>query len=73
LVQVSVNMTDYTKTALYRSFELIKMEARRYGVNVVGSEVIGLVPMAALIDTAVYYMGIENFSMEQVLEARIME
>jgi glutamate formiminotransferase len=68
-----MNMTDYTKTALYRSFELIKMEARRYGVNIVGSEVIGLVPMAALIDTAVYYMGIENFSMEQVLEARIME
>lgn len=73
MVQVSMNMTDYTKTALYRSFELIKMEARRYGVNVVGSEVIGLVPMAALIDTAVYYMGIENFSIEQVLEARIME
>jgi glutamate formiminotransferase / 5-formyltetrahydrofolate cyclo-ligase len=73
MVQVSMNMTDYTKTALYRSFELIKMEARRYGVNVVGSEVIGLVPMAALIDTAVYFMGIENFSMEQVLEARIME
>jgi glutamate formiminotransferase len=73
VVQVSMNMTDYTKTALYRSFELIKMEARRYGVNVVGSEVVGLVPMAALIDTAVYYMGIENFSMEQVLEARIME
>ena len=73
MVQVSMNMTDYTKTALYRSFELIKMEAGRYGVNVVGSEVIGLVPMAALIDTAVYYMGIENFSMEQVLEARIME
>ena len=42
-------------------------------MNVVGSEVIGLVPMAALIDTAVYYMGIENFSMDQVLEARIME
>ncbi len=73
IVQVSMNMTDYTKTALYRSFELIKMEAKRYGVNVIGSEIIGLVPMAALIDTAVYYMGIENFSMEQVLEARIME
>jgi len=73
LVQVSMNMTDYTKTALYRSFELVKMEARRYGVNVIGSEIIGLVPMAALIDTAVYYMGIENFSIEQVLETRIME
>ena len=73
IVQVSMNMTDYTKTALYRSFELIKMEAKKYGVNVAGSEIIGLVPMEGLIDTAVYYLGIENFSMEQVLEARIME
>ncbi|TES92620.1 MAG: glutamate formimidoyltransferase [Desulfobacteraceae bacterium] len=73
IVQVSMNMTDYTKTALYRSFELIKTEAKRYDVNVVGSEIIGLVPMEALMDTAVYYLGIEKFSMEQVLEARIME
>jgi glutamate formiminotransferase len=73
IVQVSLNMTDYTKTALYRVFELIKIEARRYGVNVVGSEVIGLVPMQALIDCAEYYLGIENFSMEQVLETRIYD
>jgi glutamate formiminotransferase len=73
IVQVSMNMTDYTKTALYRVFELIRIEARRYGVNVVGSEVIGLVPMEALIDTAAYYLGLENFSMEQVLEYRINE
>lgn len=73
IVQVSMNMTDYTKTALYRAFELIKVEARRYGVSVVGSEIIGLVPMEALIDTAVYYLGVEDFSMEQILETRIME
>ena len=73
IVQVSMNMTDYTKTALYRVFELIKIEARRYGVNVVGSEVIGLVPMEALIDTAAFYLGLENFSMAQVLEYRIYE
>lgn len=73
LVQVSMNMTDYTKTALYRAFELIKIEARRYGVNVVGSEVVGLVPMQALMDTAAYYLGLEDFSMEQVLESRIWE
>ncbi|SEF42709.1 glutamate formiminotransferase [Caloramator fervidus] len=73
IVQVSMNMTDYTKTALYRAFELIKVEARRYGVPVVGSEIIGLVPMEALIDTAVYYLGIEDFSMDQILENRIME
>jgi len=73
IVQVSMNMTDYTKTALYRAFELIKIEARRYGVNVVGSEIIGLVPMEALIDTAAYYLGLEDFSLEQVLEYRIYE
>jgi glutamate formiminotransferase / 5-formyltetrahydrofolate cyclo-ligase len=73
IVQVSMNMTDYTKTALYRVFELIRIEARRYGVNIVGSEIIGLLPMEALIDTAVYYLGVENFNMDQVLETRIME
>jgi glutamate formiminotransferase len=73
ITQVSINMTDYTRTALYRAFELVRIEARRYGVVIVGSEIIGLVPMKALIDTASYYLGLENFSMKQVLEARIME
>ena len=73
ITQVSINMTDYTRTALYRAFELVRIEARRYGVTIVGSEIIGLVPMEALIDTASYYLGLENFSMQQVLEARIIE
>ena len=72
ITQVSINMTDYTRTALYRAFELVRIEARRYGVTIVGSEIIGLVPMEALIDTASYYLGLENFTMQQVLEARIM-
>ncbi|KPJ79092.1 MAG: glutamate formiminotransferase [Deltaproteobacteria bacterium SG8_13] len=73
LVQVSINMTDYTRTALYRVFELIRIEARRYGVNIVGSEIVGLVPMGALIDSAAFYLGLEGFSMDQVLEYRIYE
>jgi glutamate formiminotransferase len=73
VVQVSMNMTDYTRTALYRVFELIKIEARRYGVNVISSEIVGLVPMEALIDTAAYYLRLEDFSMAQVLETRIWE
>ena len=73
IVQVSMNLTDYTKTSLYSVVELVRIEARRYGVNMAGSEIIGLVPMEALIDTAAYYMGVENFSMDQVLETRIME
>lgn len=72
IVQVSMNLTDYSKTAIYRVFEAIKTECRRYGVNVVGSEVVGLVPMQALIDCAEYYLQIENFSVEQVLESRLI-
>jgi len=73
IVQVSINMTDYTKTSLYRVFELIQIEARRRGVPVVGSEIIGLVPMGALIDTAAYYLRFEGFDPSQVLESRIYE
>lgn len=71
IVQVSMNLTDYTKTSIYRVFETIKMEAARYGVNVVGSEIVGLVPMQALVDTADYYLRLENFTMNQVLETRL--
>lgn len=73
MVQVSMNMTDFTRTALYQAFELIRIEARRYGVAVAGSEIVGLVPMTALVDTAAYYLGIEEFSLSQVLEARLLE
>jgi glutamate formiminotransferase len=72
LVQVSMNMTDFNQTALYQALELIRMEAKRYGVAVVGSEVVGLVPMQALIDSAVYYMGLENFDVKQVLESHLI-
>jgi glutamate formiminotransferase len=73
IVQVSMNLVNYEKTAVYRAYEMVKMEANRYGVNVVGSEVIGLLPMKALIDTAEYYLQIENFSMDQILEKRVAE
>jgi len=71
IVQVSMNLTDYTRTSIYRVFETIKMEASRYGVNIVGSEVIGLLPMQALVDTADYYLRLENFKYDQVLETRL--
>ncbi len=72
IVQVSMNLTDYTKTPLYRVVELIKIEARRYGVNVIHSELIGLAPMAAFIDTAEWYLQLENFSAEQILESHLL-
>ena len=71
IAQVSINMTDYTKTAVYSIFEMTKMEARRYGVNIIGSELVGLIPMQALIDCAQYYLQLEGFSSEQVLESRL--
>ncbi len=73
IVQVSMNMVDYTKTSLFRVFDTIEREAARYGVNVVGSEVIGLVPMQALIDVADYYLRLENFDSSQILETRMFE
>ena len=69
LAQVSINMVNYEKTALYRAFEMVKIEAKRYGVGIVGSEIIGLTPMKALIDVADYYLQLENFdSNKQILE-----
>jgi glutamate formiminotransferase len=72
MVQVSMNMTDYTRTSLYQSFEMIKMEAKRYGVSVAGSELVGILPMQALTDVAAYYLGLENFCEEQIMENRLL-
>lgn len=73
IVQVSINMTNFRKSHLYQVFETVKMEAARYGVSVIGSEVIGLLPMEALVDTADYYLRLENFDSRQVIESRLLE
>ena len=74
IAQVSINMTDYTQTPLYRVVELVKIEAARYGVSVLGTEIVGLVPMNALVDCAEYYLQIENFNSEiQVLENHLLK
>lgn len=69
IAQVSINMTDFTRTPLYRVLEMVRFEAARYGVHVIGTEIIGLTPMRALVDCAEYYLQIENFNADkQVLE-----
>lgn len=73
ITQVSMNLVNYEKTSVYRAFEMIKVEARRYGVSIIGSEVIGLIPLEALIECSRYYLQLENFSSEQILEKRIYE
>ncbi len=73
VAQVSINMTNFHKTPLYRVVELTKAEAARWGVHVIGTEIIGLTPMQALVDSAEYYLQIENFDFgRQVLENHIL-
>ncbi|VGV31666.1 glutamate formiminotransferase [Streptococcus pyogenes] len=73
IAQVSMNMVNFEKCSLYRTFETIKFEARRYGVNVIGSEVIGLAPAKALIDVAEYYLQVEDFDYhKQILENHLL-
>jgi glutamate formiminotransferase len=73
LAQVSINMTDFRKTPLHRVFETVRAEAARCGVNVVGSEIVGLVPAEALVEAADYFLRLENFDASQVLERRMRE
>ena len=68
-----MNLVNYEKSSVYQAFEMVKMEARRYGVNVVGSEVIGTVPMKSLLDAAQYYLQIEDFDINQILEKRLLD
>lgn len=72
-VQVSMNLTNYEKTPIFRAFDLVKREAERYGVQVTGSEIVGLVPLKALIDSAEYYLRLEDFSPQQILETKLSE
>ncbi len=72
IVQVSMNILDYRKTSIYRVFETVKFEAQRYGVNVIGSEIIGSLPMEALTDCASYYLKVEGFNMDMVLENNLI-
>lgn len=71
IVQVSMNMVNFKETPLYRAVELIRAEARRFGVNIIGSEVIGLVPLEAMVESLEYYLGLEDFKMGQILETRL--
>jgi glutamate formiminotransferase len=71
IVQVSMNLTNYEKTPIFRVFELVKREAERYGVSVLESEIVGLVPAAALRQSVEWYLQLEGFSAGQVLENKL--
>jgi glutamate formiminotransferase len=73
IAQVSINMVNFEGTPLYRVFETIRSEAKRWGVAILGSEIIGLTPAKALVDCAEYYLQIENFDYKkQVLENHLL-
>lgn len=69
--QVSMNLTNYRRTAMAHVVEMIRREARRYGVQIHHSELVGLVPNQALTDAAVWYMQMDQFEQEQILETRL--
>jgi glutamate formiminotransferase len=71
VAQVSMNLTNYEKTPIFRVFEMVRREAARYGVTILESEIVGLVPSAALMGAAEYYLQIEGFSADQVLENKL--
>lgn len=73
IVQVTMNITDYMKNPIYRIFETVKMEAKRYGVPILGSEIIGLAPLEALTETAAYYLGLHDFNTSKLIESSLME
>jgi glutamate formiminotransferase len=73
IVQISMNMTNYKKTPLFRVFEVIKSEAERYGVPIVGSEIVGLTPLQALAEVAEHYLRLEKFSCSAILEKRVLD
>ena len=73
IVQVSMNLTNYEKTPIYRVFEVVQREATRYGVTVLESEIVGLVPTAALVAAAEHLLRLEHFAPNQVLETKLRE
>ncbi|TNF76180.1 MAG: glutamate formimidoyltransferase [Bacteroidetes bacterium] len=73
ITQVSMNIVDYEKNALYRVVELIRMEAKRWGVPLVETEVYGMVPAAALLESAAYYLQLAGFDLKQVVELSLLD
>lgn len=71
--QVSMNLLDYTQTPVHRAFELVRAEAARYGVEILESEVVGLIPLDAVVDAARWCLRLTDFHREQILETRLME
>jgi len=73
MVQVAMNLLDFTRSRVEQAYELVRLEARRYGVEVQGAEIIGLIPLECLVDVAGYYLSIPGLKVSQVLESHFIE
>ena len=71
IAQVSMNLTNYQRTPIFRVFEIVKREAERYGVAILESEIVGLVPSGALTSAAEFYLQLERFGSDQILENKL--
>lgn len=71
IVQVSMNLTNYEKTPMHRVFDAVRREAERYGVAILESEIVGLIPESALVTAAQHYLQLERFTPTQILERRL--
>jgi len=73
MAQVSMNVLNYKKAPLYRVFEIVKMEAERYGVSVVESELVGLMPLKAALNSLAFYLRFPKLTSESIIEMKIYE
>jgi len=71
--QVSMNLTDYEQTPMELVYEAVKTEAEHYGVSIAGSEIVGLIPQKAIEQVVEFYLRVENFKPEMILENRLAE
>ncbi len=72
LVQVSMNLVNYEVTGMEAAYEAVKKEAERIGIEIASTEIVGLVPEKALDTKAEYFLKLEHFEEDKVLENRIL-
>ena len=73
ITQIGMSISNFEKTPLYRVFELIQVEAKRYNVPIIGAEFCGLAPLRAVIDAVKYYLKIDNLDEDRILEVAVQK
>lgn len=72
-IQISMNLTNFHKTPIYRALEMVKLEAERYGLIVTESEIVGLIPLESVLNSLSYYLRMENIGRDRILEYRLLD